>query len=36
MLYDQKVMQYVKETVKLENKELSYDDFVKLASGGQN
>jgi trigger factor len=35
-LYDQKVMQYVKANVKLVDKELSYDEFVKLATGGQN
>lgn len=33
MLYNQKVLQFVKDTVKLESQELSYDEFVKLASG---
>ncbi len=33
MLYDAKVMQWIKDTVKMESKELSYDDFVKLATG---
>ena len=32
-LYDNKVLQYFKDTVKIENKEISYDEFVKLASG---
>lgn len=36
MMYDNKVLQFVKDNVKLENKELSYDEFVKLATGGQN
>jgi len=31
MLAEQKLMSYFKETVKLNEKEISYDDFVKLA-----
>lgn len=31
-LYESKVMSYLKEAVKVEEKELSYDDFVKVAS----
>ena len=31
-LYDQKVLNFLKETVKVNEKEVSYDDFVKLAS----
>jgi len=31
MLAEQKLMNYFKETVKLNEKEISYDDFVKLA-----
>ncbi len=31
-LYDAKVMEYIKGTVKLTEKEVSYDEFVKLAS----
>lgn len=34
-LYDQKVLAYFKENLKIENKEVAYDDFVKLASGEQ-
>ncbi len=30
-LYDQKVMNYLKDAVKIEEKELSFDDFVKVA-----
>jgi len=30
-LYDQKVMTYLKDAVKIEEKELSFDDFVKVA-----
>jgi trigger factor len=30
-LYDLKVISFLKNTVKLEEKELSYDDFVKEA-----
>lgn len=31
-LYESKVMTYLKDAVKVEEKELSYDDFVKVAS----
>ncbi len=31
-LYDAKVLEYLKNTVKLNEKEVSYDEFVKLAS----
>ena len=31
-LYESKVMSYLKDAVKVEEKELSYDDFVKVAS----
>lgn len=31
-LYDQKVLNFLKETVKIAEKEVSYDDFVKVAS----
>ena len=33
VLFDHKVMDFVKEQGKFESKEVSYDDFVKLASG---
>lgn len=32
MLYDQKIMSMFKETFKLKEKEISYDDFVKMAT----
>jgi trigger factor len=32
MIADQKITQYFKETVKLNEKEISYDDFMELAS----
>jgi len=32
MLYDQKVVNFLKETVKLKDIEVSYDDFVKVAN----
>jgi trigger factor len=31
-LYDQKVLNFLKDTVKINEKEISYDDFAKLAS----
>ena len=31
-LYDQKVLNFLKDTVKIAEKEVSYDDFVKIAS----
>lgn len=31
-LYDKKVLNFLKESVKIEEKELSYDDFVKVAN----
>ena len=31
-LYDQKVLNFLKNTVKVNEKEISYDDFAKLAS----
>ncbi len=31
-IYDQKVLTFLKETVKINEKEVSYDDFVKVAS----
>ena len=32
MIYDQKVMNFLKENLKISEKQVSYDDFVKLAS----
>ena len=32
MMYDQKVITYLKENLKISEKYVSYDDFVKLAS----
>lgn len=32
MMAEQKLTSYIKETVKLENKEVSYDEFVEMAS----
>ena len=32
MMYDQKVMNFLKENLKISEKQVSYDDFVKLAS----
>ncbi len=32
MLYDQKVLKYLKATLKISDKQLSYDDFIKLNS----
>ena len=31
-LYDQKVLNFLKNTIKVNEKEISYDDFVKIAS----
>ena len=31
MIYDKKVITYLKGTLKLKEKELAYDDFVKFA-----
>ena len=32
MMYDQKVLTFLKENLKISEKQVSYDDFVKLAS----
>ena len=32
MMYDQKVLTFLKENLKIAEKQVSYDDFVKLAS----
>ena len=31
-LYDQKVLNFLKNTIKVNEKEISYDDFAKIAS----
>ena len=31
-MYDQKVLTFLKENLKISEKQVSYDDFVKLAS----